>query len=560
MSYQMSERVRKNAFKILSKGRVSLVVSGCLLTTTVSLAAPVGEEKWGAHIDIEGKGGTDRNLGEAGLFMPLWQDVRTLVFTDIRTRMDDQSSREGNFGLGVRHMLESGWNVGTYAYWDRRRSEYDNFFNQVTVGAEALSLDWDFRVNGYVPVGQTTYNEDSLNRTEISGSNVIFRGGEERSLGGFDAEIGWRVPLFAADADQQLRVYAGGYRFADKGVPMVAGPRGRAEMVFDELPGLWSGSRLWVGAELQNDDPRGTQGFLSMRLSIPLQAAETKSKRLTPMERRMTDSIVRDIDVVSQAGTFGAAETAQATNGSAITVLNSATTVNLATAITNAGANSTVILSGSFTPANNTILTLNSGQTVMGSGSLSVRSPSGRTATLTQSSGATVTTTFTTNNGIVAMADNSTLSGVTLNQYGSGAMAPFGIYADGKTGVTIADNTIYVQHNMAAAYGIYLANGTSATISGNAISVHNLNAGGASARGIRLADSSSAKITNNTISAVSDTGGAFMSPVFITNSGIYQSGSTGNTFSTSGGCNINSGGTTGTLYYTDSNGVSQSCP
>lgn len=559
MSYKMSERLSKSVFRILSKGRISLVVSGCLLMSSVSLAAPVGEEKWGAHIDIEGKGGTDRNLGEADLFLPLSQDARTLVFADIRTRIDDQSSREGNFGLGVRHMLESGWNLGGYGYFDRRRSEYDNYFNQVTVGAEALSQDWDFRVNGYLPVGRKSYNEESFNTAEVSGSSIIFRGGEERSLGGFDAEIGWRVPLFAADAGEQLRVYAGGYRFADEGVPMVAGPRGRVEMMFDELPGLWAGSRLSVGAELQNDDPRGTQGFLSARLRIPLQS-EAKSSRLTLMERRMSDSIVRDIDVVSQAGTFGAAETAQATNGSAITVLNSATTVNLATAITNAGVNSTVILSGSFTPANNTILTLNSGQTVMGSGSLSVRSPSGRTATLTQSSGATVTTTFTTNNGIVAMADNSTLSGVTLNQYGSGAMAPFGIYADGKTGVTIADNTIYVQHNMAAAYGIYLANGTSATISGNSISVHNLNAGGASAHGIRLADSSSAKIVNNTISAVSDTGGAFMSPVFITNSAIYQSGSTGNTFSTSGGCNINSGGTTGTLYYTDSNGVSQSCP
>ncbi|KAF0223680.1 MAG: hypothetical protein FD176_1706 [Rhodospirillaceae bacterium] len=290
--------------------------------TLAAGGAAAGEDKWGAHLDLEGKAGTKRNLGEADLFLPVAQDDRTLLFADLRTRLDDEGSREGNFGLGIRRMLESGWNLGGYGFLDRRRSTYSNYFNQMTVGAEALSLDWDFRVNGYVPVGRTSYQEDSLSTAEISGAGVIFRGGEERSLGGFDAEIGWRIPIFADDADRQVRVYAGGYRFADEGIPMVAGPRGRAEMVFDEVPGLWEGSRLALGAELQNDDPRGTQGFLSARLRIPLQAG-AKPSRLTPMERRMADPIVRDIDVVAQAGAFGAAETATTTGGNAISVVSS---------------------------------------------------------------------------------------------------------------------------------------------------------------------------------------------------------------------------------------------
>jgi hypothetical protein len=162
------------------------------------------------------------------------------------------------------------------------------------------------------------------------------------------------------------------------------------------------------------------------------------------------------------------------------------------------------------------------------------------------------------------MAKDSNLTGVTLNQYGSGAMAPYGIYANGNTttGVTISNNTIYVQHDQAVASGVYLDNGASATIRGNSITVRNLNAGGGTARGIRLGISSSAIIADNTVSAISASGGAAQSPVFIIALGgtaTYLSGSTGNTFLTSGGCNINAGASAGTLYYTDSNGAAQNC-
>src|SRR5690606_5227976 len=108
--------------------------------------------KWQPHIDVEGKWGNDRSLGEAGLFMPVWQDSDTLVFADLRTRLDDHSSREGNFGMGVRQMLPSGWNLGGYGYFDRRHTGHDKYFSQITFGAEALGRDWDLRANAYVPV------------------------------------------------------------------------------------------------------------------------------------------------------------------------------------------------------------------------------------------------------------------------------------------------------------------------------------------------------------------------------------------------------------------------
>src|SRR3546814_16678600 len=101
-------------------------------------AAESPAPKWAPHIDLEGKGGTKRSLGEADLFIPLAQDGDTLLFSSLRTRMDDNDGAEGNFGLGVRHMLETGWNLGTYAYLDRRKTEWDHYFSQVKLGLEAL--------------------------------------------------------------------------------------------------------------------------------------------------------------------------------------------------------------------------------------------------------------------------------------------------------------------------------------------------------------------------------------------------------------------------------------
>ncbi len=461
--------------------------------------APAGAEdapKWGAHVDLEGKLGTDRHLGEVDLFVPLAQDGRTLLFTDIRTRMDDSDSREGNVGLGLRHMLDSGWNLGGYGYFDRRRSEYHNYFNQVTLGAEALSLDWDVRGNVYAPIGRTSREVDSLNTAEISGTSVIFRGGEERALGGFDAEIGWRVPLFAPEAGQQLRLYAGGYRFADDDAPTVAGPRGRAEMVFDEVPGLWDGARLSLGAEWQRDDPRGSQGFLSARLRIPLQA-EASASRLTPMERRMTDPIVRDVDVVAQAGTFGPAETAVAGNGGVLRVVNSAattTTAALQNELNTAGVGSTVILSGTFNT--NAQVNMSNDQALM-AGTVAVRSPSGRVATLNTS--ATIAAATNATDYVLNMADGAMVSGLTVTNFKTDGTAAWGITAQGRSDVVIRGNTVSVTSDAGGAVAIDARTTTNANVIGNTI---NAISAAVVANGIYLQSADNITVAGNSFNSV----------------------------------------------------------
>lgn len=86
-----------------------LHVLGAAFASALSVPPALAENpKWGAHLDFEGRWGNARSLGDAGLFAPLWQSPNTLFFTDIRGRFDSQDGREGNFGLGIRHMLNTG--------------------------------------------------------------------------------------------------------------------------------------------------------------------------------------------------------------------------------------------------------------------------------------------------------------------------------------------------------------------------------------------------------------------------------------------------------------------
>lgn len=412
-------------------------------------AAGQAQDKWGAHIDLEAKPGSRRSLGEADLFVPLMQDARLLVFGNLRLRMDDHSGREGNLGLGVRQMMDGGFNLGGYVYLDRRRSETGNGFNQVTLGAEALGRDWDLRGNVYLPTGSKVRDLGLTgpSSASVAGNTVTVTtlAREERALKGFDAEVGYRVPLWAADAERQLRVYAGGYRFSDSAA-RVSGPRVRAELALHDLPMLGRGAQLLLGAEFQSDNARGDQAFVSVRLRVPLGGKEAARSAITFQERRMTAPVVRDVDIVTRTVDApwrpSLVEAATATaEGRALVLIDSATTTGAALpgAVAAAGADSTVVLSGTYNTTANTAL--QAGQTLMGAGSLTVRTPSGRTAVL-QAPGAAIHGNIPGTVATVNMAPGSTLTGMTVTHFNTSNAAAIAVRASTAHDAVISNNTI----------------------------------------------------------------------------------------------------------------------
>lgn len=511
---------------------------GIITSLTLLTWQAQAQDKWEPYIDLEGKIGNERDLGEIDFFMPLSQDDDTLLFSDIRMRKDNNSSHEGNFGLGMRQMLDNGWNVGAYSYFDRRQTSNDNYFNQVTLGAELLGQDWDVRVNAYQPIGSKNKTVNALNTVTLSGSNFTITQGEEVAMKGFDAEVGYRLPVFDVDSGANLRAYAGGYHFSSgtRGVEDVQGPRLRLDLTFDELPFAWEGSRLSIGAEWQNDDPRGSQGFASARLRIPFSAFTGKkstSKTLSVQERRMMDPIVRDIDVVTQAGAYGRSETAtETTDGQTITVLRSAEiadTTALNTALTNAGANTVIVADRIDVTA--TVL-MASGQTLIGSGEVGLRTPSGITATATVSGGAFAAT-DTSLPYMLNAYNNSHIKGMTLSNSNSDGTGTFVLSAQNQSNVIIENSTITAFGATGGGVGIDALNATDIIVRNNTITASSNNAG---AVGIRINGASNATVANNSFSLSTSSLKTVVSGNGTTS---INAGSTGNT-TNDGTCNFSS--------------------
>lgn len=514
-------------------------------------AQPSGDlgPKWGPHIDFEAKPGSKRNLGEADLLLPISQDARTLVFSSLRGRFDDNSSLEGNLGLGVRRMLESGWNLGAYGYFDRRRSDTGNFFNQGTLGVEALGRDWDFRANGYLPIGTRVRDLGETSSAALSGAavQVTTTAREERALKGFDAEAGWRAPLFDSEAARQLRLYLGGYRFSDD-VTKVVGPRVRAELAMEELPWFGKGTRLFLGAEAQNDSARGSQTFLSLRLRIPLGKESSRPSPLSVQERRMTAPVMRDVDIVTQSRVSSTlVETATTTaGGQAFTVLDSGTTTGAALpgAVAGLPGGSTILLSGTF---NTTATSVDlSGSKSLIAGNVTVLTPSGRTAVL--NSPATISNSNNALNFIIEAPGNNTISGLTISGTRAGGVG-YGIHINDTAGnVSILNNTITMtQTGNTSILGIAaLRQNQNVTISGNTVTV--VGKAGFNAEGLDIRGSTgpaSATVSGNMLNV---SGGANNYAVRVDNQTTINAGSTGNVL-VSGTCF----GTTasGSVVFTD---------
>lgn len=517
----------------------------CLALCGAIAMAQDGAERWQPALDLEAKLGNRRNLGEADLFLPLAQDARTLYFANARTRFDDDSGREGNFGLGFRRMLENGWNLGAYGYFDRRRSAATDFYyNQATLGIEALGPDFDLRANAYVPIGTRKHDLGRSTSAALSGSTiqVTTLDREERSLPGFDVEAGWRLPLFDAEVRRQLRVYLGGYRFSDAGIT-VEGPRLRAELAFEDLSWFGHGTAFFVGAEAQHDSARGDQQFLSLRLRIPLGRAEAPRSLLSAQARRMAAPVVRDIDVVTQTRTSRRIETAtQTAAGQPFTLITSdaaPTAVALNDALNAAGIDSTVLLAGTFNFTSP--VSLNYGQTL--TGNLTVRSSSGQVATI--NTGAAIRATNASS--LVIVNAGGILSGLELSNSFSGGTGGRGVLiADGSTGVRIFDNIISVaQAGSNAAIGITVGQNTQSTVSGNTVTVSG--SGSATIMSALVANSSNTVLTvsGNTLSAA---GGSSNYRVWSAVATVFDPASTGNV---RGAGTCNGGSASGVVHFTD---------
>ncbi|MEQ8266445.1 MAG: right-handed parallel beta-helix repeat-containing protein [Parvibaculum sp.] len=339
------------------------------VVASVLLASPAHADKWSPWVEAGGFLSTERDRGEATAFMPLLQSERGLLFADVKGKLFSESVKEGNFALGYRHMTEPGWNLGFWGGYDIRESETGNTFSQLAFGLEALSVDYDARLNGYVPTSDPKAG-GGLATVQLVGSQILMSGGREVPLWGIEGELGWRLPLenIGADAERnEFRLYAGGYRFDDDELSKpVQGPRVRAEWRINEIIPALAGSRLSFETSFQHDDYRDDQWEAGFRLRIPLFAGDTP-KNLAPIERRMTEALVRDTDIVTVPSKTE--KVADARTGVAFDRVERVDGTGDLEAVANAaGANSLIIVDGGNGDVAGGVI--GSDQTIAGAGSM----------------------------------------------------------------------------------------------------------------------------------------------------------------------------------------------
>ena len=328
------------------------------------------QKKWSGFIEFSAKPGSDRSLAKGDLFLPLQQSENFLLFGNLKANFDDQSYKEGNAGLGARRMYDQ-WLLGGWVFYDWKESSTGNTFDQMTVGGELLSDDWDLRANVYLAENKVK-DSDRASVIELNGNQIQARQGEERALSGVDFEIGKKLPYF-----DDARFFAGGYYYDANGYEKVSGPKLRLEMRFHDIPFLSKvsdGSRLTLGAEYTEDSVRGSETFGLVQLRIPFSGKTKSVKRsLTSLEKRMMETVRRDDDIITNERLGNTLmPLINPKTGQVITIVETvnAATTNVSNTVSNAGQNSLIIADGSqgdIDIGNSTINTA-PGQIIIGGG------------------------------------------------------------------------------------------------------------------------------------------------------------------------------------------------
>ena len=212
-----------------------LVLAGAALLSSPSHAQTA--PKWQGSLDALGRAGSDDG-GQLDQFAPLYQNNDTLVFGNAIGGLDSDSSSGANFGGGIRHIVGGSYILGAYGYFDWLHSPNANTFYQVSGGVEAMTANWDFRLNGYLPVSGSA---DLVNIPKVDGVEgmlgdpvIAIQGNEigllregtpgmpgqnglliqEAPLGGVEGEVGYRLPFGnSLGSNTETRVFLGGYAF-----------------------------------------------------------------------------------------------------------------------------------------------------------------------------------------------------------------------------------------------------------------------------------------------------------------------------------------------------------
>ncbi|HBR74077.1 MAG TPA: hypothetical protein DEA78_10260, partial [Cyanobacteria bacterium UBA11159] len=225
-------------------------------------------------------------------FIPLFQNPgKNLTFIEGRLLLQNNAALGGNVVLGQRFFDESANRVyGGYIAYDNRDTG-NNSFNQIGVGFETLGENWDFRINGYFPIGDNRQlaDESFPSVFGFQGNDLLLNRTRqfESAMTEVDTEFGGKI---ARLGEGSLRGYAGLYYIDAPGDDSALGVKGRLEIRPTDY--------LTLNLSVQNDRIFDTRVVASLGITFPGTSARGNNDDKPKGLDRMGDTVARQSTIL----------------------------------------------------------------------------------------------------------------------------------------------------------------------------------------------------------------------------------------------------------------------
>lgn len=238
---------------------------------------------------------------------PLLYSGQHLPIIDLKLKLDNKQSKEINLGLVYRYNVNDKAILGIYSYFDHRYVGKNFSVNGLTSGIEVLSKYFDARANIYIPQEKRKQIVTNKNKNiEINGTSIYVTSGGHKyttALKGYDIEAG--IPLFwfsnFLNDKFGTKIYGARYDFRGKQVRPITGNRFRLEQ---DIGNIYLGQnsytfRLETGT--QYDKVRKQQNYVGLGLKIAFGDKQNLNrKRSNGLDRRMMETVIRDVDIITE--------------------------------------------------------------------------------------------------------------------------------------------------------------------------------------------------------------------------------------------------------------------
>ncbi|NQY42012.1 MAG: inverse autotransporter beta domain-containing protein [Legionellales bacterium] len=241
--------------------------------------------RYSLNIDYTFKVGNRRDISRLGILVPVQEYNSGLLFSNIFGLRDTRDSSEINLGFGYRELFKKSI-IGGVVFYDKRKSNTGNIFSQLTFSLEYFRRYLEFRLNGYAPIGKISKpSESSRTYTPKSYLKTTRKGFvTEKALWGYDVELGGNLPSL-----ERLTGFVAYYHFNDNDIKAIHGVRYRCGFKLNEY--------LSLEGEIAHDRLRNINYLAGVRIHLTI--GGKSNNQLSSLERKMTQMVIRDIDIIT---------------------------------------------------------------------------------------------------------------------------------------------------------------------------------------------------------------------------------------------------------------------